>query len=216
VQAFENGQPFDATSALDSPNACVPHRVEAQAAWGPDDVAVSDGTQHLTRGALENAANRLARRLRSLGVRRDVPVGLCLPRSLELVVGALGIIKAGGAYVPMDPGYPPERLAFMLEDTAAPVLVTTPSLARRLPRGTWTVVDIKAQPMDQAAAEAPPAEINGSDLAYIIYTSGSTGTPKGVEITHASLANLVSWHLDAFSVTSCDRASHLAGLGFDA
>src|SRR5437867_4257645 len=138
MQASEREQPFDATSALDSPNPCVPHRVEAQAAWGPDDVAVSDGTQHLTRVALENAANRLARRLRSLGVRRDVPVGLCLPRSLELIVAALGIMKAGGAYVPMDPGYPSERLAFMLEDLAAPVVVTTSSLARRLPRGGWT------------------------------------------------------------------------------
>jgi len=216
MQASGREQPFDATTALDSPNACVLHHIEAQAARGPDDVAVSDGRQHLTRRALENLANRLARQLRLLGVRRDVPVGLCLPRSLELVVGALGIMKAGGAYVPMDPGDPPERLAFMLEDTAAPVLVTTSPLARRLAHGPWTAVEIDAQPANHFSADAPAADINAADLAYIIYTSGSTGKPKGVEITHGSLANLVSWHLEAFAVTSSDRASHLAGVGFDA
>jgi amino acid adenylation domain-containing protein len=201
---------------FDSPNAFVPQRVAAQAALRPEALAVSADSARLTRGALDKQANRLAWQLRALGVGRDILVGLCLPRSLEMVVGALGILRAGGAYVSMDPGYPPERLAFMLEDSQAPVLVTTPALAQRLPAGNWDAVNIGASAIQKYPADAPPVEITAADLAYVIYTSGSTGKPKGVEITHSGLANLVSWHLDAFAVSPADRASHLAGLGFDA
>jgi amino acid adenylation domain-containing protein len=214
--ASQREQLFCATRPSDSLSAFVPQSVAAQAALRPRAVAVSAGSRSLTRGALDKRANRLAWHLRSLGVGTDVPVGLCLPRSLELVVGALGILRAGGAYVPMDPGYPPERLTYMLEDTQAPVLVTTASLGRRLPAGTWKLVDISAPHIEQYAEDAPPVGITAADLAYVIYTSGSTGKPKGVEIAHSGLANLVSWHLDAFSVSPADRASHMAGLGFDA
>src|SRR5438552_18544179 len=119
----------------DSLDVSVPEQVAAQAALTPQAVAVSTGSACLSRRALDTRANHLAWHLRSLGVGRDVLVGLCLPRSLELVVGALGILKAGGAYMPMDPGYPPERLAYMLENAQAPVLVTTASLGQRLPAG---------------------------------------------------------------------------------
>ena len=200
----------------DSLDVSVPEQVAAQAALKPPALAVSTGGRCLSRRALDTRANRLAWHVRSLGVGRDVLVGLCLPRSLELVVGALGILKAGGAYVPLDPGYPPERLAYMLENAQAPVLVTTASLGQRLPAGPWNVVNIEAPQIEKHPADAPPAGITPADLAYVIYTSGSTGRPKGVEITHRGLANLVSWHLQAFSVSSADRASHLAGLGFDA
>jgi amino acid adenylation domain-containing protein len=200
----------------DSLDGFVPEWVAAQAALRPQALAVSTGSRCLTRRALDRRANRLAWHLRSLGVGRDVLVGLCLPRSLELVVGALGILKAGGAYVPMDPGYPPERLAYMLEDAQAPVLITTPCLGQQLPAGTWNVVNIGAPEIEQHAADAPHVGITAADLAYVIYTSGSTGKPKGVEITHRGLANLVSWHLPAFCVSPADRASHVAGLGFDA
>ncbi|PYV86437.1 MAG: hypothetical protein DMG05_19735 [Acidobacteria bacterium] len=151
-----------------------------------------------------------------MGVGRDVLVGLCLPRSADMVVGALAILKAGGAYVPMDPAYPPDRLAFMLDDSQAPVLVTNPGLAQRLPAAKREVVNIGAPQIAQEPDHRTDVEIRADDLAYVIYTSGSTGTPKGVEITHGGLANLVSWHRQAFSLTSADRASHLAGLGFDA
>jgi amino acid adenylation domain-containing protein len=216
MQASQCERPFGATPDSDSPDAFVPQRVAAQAELNPCAVAVSADSGRLTRGALETQANRLAWRLRGQGVGRDVPVGLCLPRSFEMVVGALGILKAGGAYVSMDPAYPPERLAFMLEDSQAPVVVTTAALAGQLPAGRWNIVDIGAPAIQKYPAETPPVDINGADLAYVIYTSGSTGKPKGVEIAHAGLANLVSWHLDAFAVSSEDRASHLAGLGFDA
>ena len=118
----EQKQPICTIRPSDSLDALVPERVAAQAALKPPALAVSTGGRCLSRRALDTRANRLAWHVRSLGVGRDVLVGLCLPRSLELVVGALGILKAGGAYVPLDPGYPPERLAYMLENAQAPVL----------------------------------------------------------------------------------------------
>jgi amino acid adenylation domain-containing protein len=216
MTASQQQQVNGATDPSDSLNVLVPQQVAVQAALMPQAVAVSAGCGHLTRQALDTQANRLAWQLQSLGVGRDVLVGLCLPRSVELVVGALGILKAGGAYVPMDPSYPPERLAFMLEDMQARALVTTPSLAQRLPEGEWNLVNINGPEWQTHPADAPPVKIAAGDLAYVIYTSGSTGKPKGVEITHSGLANLVSWHLEAFSVRPTDRASHMAGLGFDA
>ena len=200
----------------DFPGACIPKAVAAKATESPDAVALGAGSQVLTYHELDCQANRLAHSLRSLGVGRDVLVGLCLPRSADMVVGALAILKAGGAYVPMDPAYPPDRLAFMLDDAQAPVLVTNPGLAQRLPAAKREVVNIGAPQIAQEPDHRTDVEIRADDLAYVIYTSGSTGTPKGVEITHGGLANLVNWHRQAFSVTSADRASHLAGLGFDA
>ncbi|HKE34036.1 MAG TPA: amino acid adenylation domain-containing protein, partial [Candidatus Acidoferrum sp.] len=165
---------------------------------------------------LDKKSDQLASYLRSLGVGRDVAVGLCLPRGLDMVVGALAILKAGGAYLPMDPAWPPNRLAFVLEDAQSPVLITNVILSRQIPYGRHVIVDL-APPETAAQSEGLPlAKIRGDDLAYIIYTSGSTGQPKGVEIPHGGLVNLISWHQQAFSVTSADRASHLAGLSFDA
>jgi len=116
----------------------------------------------------------------------------------------------------MDPAYPPDRLAFMLEDAQAPVLISSPDLAQRLPAARRQLVYLDAPQIARETADSPSVEIATGDLAYVIYTSGSTGQPKGVEVTHGGLANLVSWHRQAFSVTAADRASHVAGLGFDA
>lgn len=201
---------------LDPQGAGILEWVRAQATKTPTALALTAGSDTLTYGELDSRANRLANHLRSLGVGADVLVGLCLPRSLDMVVGALGILKAGGAYVPMDPAYPSERLAFMLDDAQAPVLITSPSLAQELPAATRTPVDLNAPEILAQPADAPPVSASPDDLAYVIYTSGSTGRPKGVEIAHRSLTNLVSWHTQAFSVTAADRASHVAGLGFDA
>jgi amino acid adenylation domain-containing protein len=145
-----------------------------------------------------------------------VLVGLCLPRSVEMVAAALGIWKAGGAFVPMDPAYPPARLAFTLDDARAPILITEPSLGERLAAGNHALVYLSSPQITKQPDYAPRVAIVPDDLAYVIYTSGSTGQPKGVEITHAGLANLVAWHRQAFSVIPGDRASHMAGLGFDA
>lgn len=215
MKLFEREHAAD-VGHLDLHGACAPELVAARARESPDALAVTSGAETLTYGALDSRANRLASHLRTMGVGADVPVGLCLPRSLEMVVGALGVLKAGGAYIPMDPAYPADRLAFMLADAQAPVLISTTALARQLPASRPTLVDIDAPEIAAQPASSPPVDIADTDLAYIVYTSGSTGTPKGVDITHGSLTNLVSWHLEAFSVTAADRASHVAGLGFDA
>jgi amino acid adenylation domain-containing protein len=209
--------PVEATlDAADVQDSCIPQMVTARATDDPQGLALTAGAERLSYGELDRRANRLAGHLRSLGVGPDVLVGLCLPRSLDLVVGALGILKAGGAYVPLDPAYPADRLAFMLEDAQAPVLISSAGPAQRLPAGRRELVELDTLQLAGWPAEPPPVEIAPGHLAYLIYTSGSTGIPKGVEITHGSLANLVRWHRQAFSVTAADRASHVAGLGFDA
>jgi amino acid adenylation domain-containing protein len=196
----------------------VAELVAQQAAASPSAIAVCAGREVLSYAELERQANRLANYLRSVGVGRDTAVGLYLERSPAMVVTALAILKAGGAYIPLDPVQPVARLAFMLRDSDARVVVSTTALAQRLSAGSWQVVTldgdaekIAAQPDRQSESSVKPA-----DLAYIIYTSGSTGQPKGVEIPHSGLSNLVAWHQRAFQVTAADRASALASLGFDA
>jgi amino acid adenylation domain-containing protein len=194
----------------------VVEMVGARAVRSPRAIAVAAAAGAMSYGELDRRSNRVARHLRSLGVSGDVPVGLCLPRSLDLVVGALGVLKAGGAYVPMDPEYPPDRLAFMLDDAQASIVIGTRELAGLLPAARRELVYLDEP--EVAAQHAAPlgVPIAPDQLAYLIYTSGSTGRPKGVEISHRSLSNLISWHDEAFSVSAADRASHLAGLGFDA
>jgi len=195
----------------------VPQSVAARAAAAPGAAALVEGDRTLTYQELDARADRLASYLRGLGVGTDIPVGLCLDRSIEMVVAALGILKAGGAYLPLDPTYPAERLAFMLNDARVPVLVTRQRVTARLPAGPWRVVDLDADARIIDAAPAVPAvPLAAVQLAYVIYTSGSTGQPKGVQITHANLLNLVSWHQRAFAVTAADRATHLASPAFDA
>ncbi len=194
--------------------------VGEHAARIPHAAAVSCGSRLLTYRELDAQANRVALYLRTRGAAADVPIGLCLPRSIEMVVAALGILKSGAAYVPMDPSYPTDRLSFMLDDSQMPLLVTNARIAERFPQARCGVIDIAtlqlAANSEQCLEQISPAEPHPDDLAYMIYTSGSTGRPKGVDLTHASLANLVAWHCDAFAITTADRASHVAGLGFDA
>jgi amino acid adenylation domain-containing protein len=133
------------------------------------------------------------------------------------VICSLAVLKAGGSYLPLDPAYPAERLAFMLDDAQPRVLITQGELARNLPAGAWSVIEIDTdREIDQCATTAPVIETTRDQLAYVIYTSGSTGQPKGVEVTIANLLNLVSWHQQEFGVSLKDRASHLASLSFDA
>jgi amino acid adenylation domain-containing protein len=196
----------------------VPELVAARAAKAPEATAVVAGNHRITYGELDTRANRLANHLRAQGVGPDVLVGLCLDRSLTLVVGALGILKAGGAYLPLDPSYPRERLAFMLNDAQVPILVTGPLLEASPPSGAWAVVSLDADGTSPGATEpeAPSSQARAHNLAYVIYTSGSTGLPKGVEILHSGLTNLVAWHQRAFNVTPSDRATQMASPAFDA
>jgi amino acid adenylation domain-containing protein len=201
-----------------SRDACVPHLVAGQAAATPGAVALVAGHQSLTYRELNQRANRLAHYLQTLGVRPNVLVGLCMERSLDMVVGLLGILKAGGAYVPLDPSYPPDRLAFMVEDAQAPVLITQQHLVSRLPAQQARVIclDADAAVLAQQSPSDPISAVTADDLVYIIYTSGSTGRPKGVQITHGSLLNLVFWHQRTFQVTAADRATQLTSPAFDA
>src|SRR4029077_12298615 len=130
--------------------------------------------------------------LRSLGVGPEVVVGLCVERSLEMLIGLLGILKASGAYLPLDPGYPRERLGFMLSDACAPVLVTQAHLRARLPAhgGHVLCLDADAHPTPPHPAAPPRSGLAPQHPAYVIYTSGSTGTPKGVVVTHQNVVRL--------------------------
>jgi len=181
----------------DYPQACCIHKLfEAQVEWTSDAVAVVFEGEKLTYDELNRQANQLAHHLRKLGVGPETLVGICVERSPEMIVGLLGILKAGGAYVPLDPTYPQERLAFMLEDTRSPVLLTQAHLLDRLDviRNMQHVTCLDAD-WETIAQEGDANPINGvrsENLAYVIYTSGSTGRPKGVLITHQSLVHSIS------------------------
>ena len=190
--------------------------VAVQASATPDAVAVV-GDKQLTYGDLNSRADRLGRQLASLGVHSEVPVALFLERSPELAIAALAILKTGGKYVPLDPGYPPTRIAMLLEDCAAPVVLTHSSVADKLPAGNWRTIVLDVEETEAGAPELPTKpQISPDDTAYVIFTSGSTGRPKGVQITHANLMNLVQWHQQAFQITAADRATLQASPGFDA
>jgi natural product biosynthesis luciferase-like monooxygenase protein len=175
---------------------CVHQLVEAQVEATPDKVALIFEDQTLTYRELNVRANRLAHYLGKLGVGPEVPVGIHVERSLEMVVGLLGILKAGGAYVPLDPTYPKERLAFMLEDCEAPVLLTQERLMEGLPGYGGVVVrldsewaDIERVSEGREGDENPGGGARPENLAYIIYTSGSTGKPKGVMVEHRNVVS---------------------------
>ena len=209
---------------------CVHQLFEAQAERTPDATAVVFEDQRITYQELNQRANQLAHYLRKLGVGPEILVAICVERSIEMIVGLLAILKAGGAYVPIDPSYPAGRREFMLAEAQASVLLTQGSLfeegwsrIENIERCSTIDPHIQTVRMDrdwELIAKGhdanPENSITADNLAYVIFTSGSTGQPKGVQITHKSLLNLVFWHRQAFSVTAFDRATQLAGPGFDA
>lgn len=199
-------------------DACIHQLIARQAAGTPGAVALVAGNELLSYSDLNERANQLAHYLLTLGVGPAHLVALCVERSLDMVVGLLGILKAGGTYVPLDPSYPPERLSYMLQDAQVSALVTRQDLTARFPEQGVRMVclDTDAALLARQSVTDPISMVTQQDLAYVIYTSGSTGQPKGVQITHGSLLNLVSWHQHAFSVTSADRATQIASPAFDA
>jgi amino acid adenylation domain-containing protein len=173
---------------------CIHQLFEEQVKSTPDAIAVVFEQQQLTYQELNSRANQLAHYLKTLGVGSDVPIGICVERSLEMVVGLLGILKAGGAYVPLDPAYPKERLAYMLSDSQMPVLLTQQNLVSVLPEHQAKVVylDTDWKNISQGNDENPLSSVTVENLAYIIYTSGSTGKPKGVQIIHEAVTNFLN------------------------
>ncbi|SOD02868.1 amino acid adenylation domain-containing protein, partial [bacterium JGI 053] len=168
----------------------IDRRFARMAAERPEAPAVTCGAETLSYGGLNLRANRLAHRLAALGVRPGTRVGLCLERSIDLVAAVLGVLKAGGAYVPVDPGYPAERIAFVLRDAEVPVLVTQSALLARLAGHAAATVCMDVEEAAGGRADDPAVEAGPDAPAYVIYTSGSTGRPKGVEVTHANVMRL--------------------------
>ena len=200
------------------PGATLPELFAAQVARTPEADAVVFEDERLSYGELDARSSRLAHHLRGLGVGPEVVVGLCIERSLAMLVGLLGILKAGGAYLPLDPDYPPERLAFMLADAGAPVLLTRAALRAHLPAHDAHVVCLDADwpAIARQPATAPAANLAPQHPAYVIYTSGSTGTPKGVMIDHAALGNYIAWGIPACRLSTGTGAPVLNALAFDA
>ncbi|HVR95722.1 MAG TPA: non-ribosomal peptide synthase/polyketide synthase, partial [Thermoanaerobaculia bacterium] len=193
--------------------------VSAHARRQPQATAMANAQgRRLTYGELEAKSNRLAWHLRGLGVGPEARVAVCMERTLERAVAILGVVKAGGVYVTLDPTYPRERLAYLLEDAGAAVLLTEERFAPVLPETGARVLRVDADwPEIQGdEATAPASGVSPENLAYVVYTSGSTGRPKGVEIPHAGLMNLVRWHQDLYGVQPEDRGTQIASPSFDA
>jgi len=185
-----------------------------QVAKTPEATALVFDQRSWTYRELHQRASAIAVALRARGVGPDVVVGVCLARSLEMIAAVLGTLLAGGAYVPLDPDYPPQRLAFMLEETKPPVVLTQESLAER-----FTALGVATMCLDMSVAPPAgplaPARIHPEHLAYVIYTSGSTGKPKGVSLTHRALANLIHWQLASDGARTHSRTVQFASINFD-
>ncbi|MBX3328843.1 MAG: amino acid adenylation domain-containing protein [Nitrospira sp.] len=182
----------------------------------PQAVAVRLDDQVLSYAELWRRSAAMAAQLRRQGVGPDVLVGLCAERSLEMVIGLLGIMQAGGAYVPIDPGYPAERIAYMLADAAPSVLLTQPALRGQLPPFAGVCLELSASATEESdPVDLPPTLVRLNHLAYMIYTSGSTGRPKGAGNTHGGLLNRLQWMQDYFGLTPADRVLQKTPFSFD-
>jgi amino acid adenylation domain-containing protein/non-ribosomal peptide synthase protein (TIGR01720 family) len=196
---------------------CIHQLFEEQVIKTPDAVAVEFEGEKLTYQELNQRANQLAHYLQKLGVNPEVLVGISVERSPLMLIGLLGILKAGGAYVPLDPAYPAERLAYMLDDSQAQVLLTQQQLIDSLPHTEAKVVclDRDWELISAQSDKNPQTEVTANNLAYVIYTSGSTGKPKGVMIEHRALVNFTQSARDVYEISKSDRILQAASISFD-
>jgi arthrofactin-type cyclic lipopeptide synthetase A len=195
----------------------IHRRFESRVSEQPDAVVATCQGRTLSYAELNRQANALAHHLLGLGVRPDDRVAIVARRGLETLVGLLAILKAGAAYVPIDPAHPPERLSYLLSDSAPVALLSQSDLRERLPATALPVIELDRREwlLDNTTDPDLPG-LTTDNLAYVIYTSGSTGLPKGVMVEHRTLGNLVDWHCAAFGLGIGQHTSSLAGFGFDA
>ena len=196
---------------------CIQQLFEAQVEQTPDALAVVFQDQSLTYRELNKRANQLAHQLRARGVGAESLVGICVERSIEMIVGVLGILKAGAAYVPLDPNYPRERLNLILQDAGVSLVLTQEKVAALLSEFSGTVLCLDAdwKQIARASAENPVPVTTAESLAYVIYTSGSTGTPKGAMIAHRSLVNFTMNAGTDYELGAADKVLQFASLNFD-
>jgi amino acid adenylation domain-containing protein len=197
---------------------CLHEIFEQYVAVKPDAVATTFDGVNLTYGELDRKSNQVAHYLIEKGVGPEMIVGICLERSLELIIGLLGILKAGGAYLPLDLSYPAERVAFMLEDSNATVLLTQQSLVQNLPQTEASLLaldELAKNVLDNYSADKPERRANATDLAYVIYTSGSTGKPKGVQVTHYNVVRLLQATEHWFGFSETDVWTLFHSFAFD-
>ncbi|HLM68811.1 MAG TPA: amino acid adenylation domain-containing protein, partial [Longimicrobium sp.] len=209
---------WNRTAAEYPAGACIHQLFEAQAERTPDAVALRFEGASLSYRALNERANRLAHHLRGRGVGPEIRVGICLERGVEMVVSLLGVLKAGGGYVPLDPGYPTDRLAFMLADSGVSVLLTQASLRGTLPVADGVPVlevDASWAEIEREPADNPRVPVGPSNLAYVIYTSGSTGRPKGVMNAHGGVVNRLVWMQAEYGIGADDVILQKTPFSFD-
>ncbi|MCT7951958.1 amino acid adenylation domain-containing protein [Ancylothrix sp. C2] len=208
---------WNQTQADFQKNLCVHQLFEIQAKQRPDALSLVFGEEKVTYKELNDRSNQLAHILQKKGVTVESLVGLCVGRSVDLIVGMLGILKAGAAYLILDPTYPSERLNFMLEDAQISLVLTHKQEQKRWEKSNLEIIYLnEIYQENEQISDNPTVNVSTNNLVYVIYTSGSTGTPKGVEIEHHSLLNLIFWHQKQFSVSPNDRATQIAGIAFDA
>lgn len=200
-----------------SMNQHLIHReIEQKAETYTDVVSLECGDTRVTYGELNRRANQLAHHLIDLGVGPDVPVGIAVERSIEMVVGMLAILKAGGAYVPLDPEYPAERLAYMIEDSGIELLLTQSHLRDHLPVGEGVaVLELDTLDVSGQSDQNPQVPVHAENLMYVIYTSGSTGRPKGVANRHGAVTNRLLWMQQAYQLTEADAVLQKTPFSFD-
>jgi amino acid adenylation domain-containing protein len=220
LSAAERKHILETGSATNTPyprDSSIQELFATQVERAPDAVALSCGSEQLTYAALERRANQLAHHLAELGVGSEMPVGVCLERSIDAVVALLAVLKAGGAYVPLDPEYPTGRLGFMIEDCRLRVLITTGALRKHTGASSARVVCIDTERADILARPSDPLRVEsaGHSLAYVMYTSGSTGRPKGVCVEHHNVVRLVR-NTDYVSLDADEVLLQLAPISFDA
>ncbi|GHO80001.1 hypothetical protein KSD_77720 [Ktedonobacter sp. SOSP1-85] len=208
---------WNATQVTSSSQMCLHELFAEQARRTPDAVAVLNDGEQITYSELNRRANQLAHYLQTRGITQDTAVGLCVARSIQAFICVLGILKAGGAYVALDPAYPAERLAFMLEEAAVSVLLTQPELATLFPLPNLQSIDVEQdwEYIAQESGENPGGAGNAEQLLYIIFTSGSTGRPKGVSMPHRALRNLVEWQYAQPGYSEPARVLQFSSLSFD-